>query len=45
LMLTEVRGVAGGIFDIAGPSCITKGKCEEVNPCGEPYGSMEELLN
>ncbi len=45
LMLKEVRGVAEGIFDIAGPSCITKGKCEETNPCGEPYGSMEELLN
>ena len=44
LMLSEVRQVAPGIFDVAGPSCVTMGKCEETKPCGKPYSSMEDLL-
>jgi len=45
LMLIEVRKVAGVIFDVAGPPCVTKGKCEEAKPCGKPYSSIEELLS
>jgi len=44
LMLSEVREVASGIFAVAGPSCVTKGKCEEARPCEKPYLSMEDLL-
>jgi thymidylate synthase (FAD) len=43
-MLRQARGVAPYIFAVAGPSCISKGSCEEERPCGNPYQSMEELL-
>ena len=43
-MLGAVRSAAPLLFETAGPSCLTAGKCGEMNPCGSPYGSMEELL-
>lgn len=43
-MLVIVREEAPEVFKIAGPSCVTKGKCEEARPCGEPYSGMENLL-
>lgn len=43
-MLRQAREKAPYIFALAGPSCVSKGSCEEEKPCGKPYGSMEELL-
>jgi len=43
-MLRLARVEAPHIFATAGPSCISKGSCEEERPCGNPYQSMEELL-
>jgi len=43
-MLRQARERAPHIFALAGPSCVFKGSCEEERPCGNPYGSMEELL-
>jgi thymidylate synthase (FAD) len=44
LMLTQCRKAAPLIFDLAGPSCVTKGQCEESRPCDRPYKDMEDLL-
>lgn len=43
-MLILLREEAPLLFESAGPSCVTSGKCGEATPCGSPYGSMEELL-
>ncbi len=43
-MLREVRKVAPLLFEVAGPDCVTLGRCEEARPCGEPFSGMEELL-
>ncbi|NLI95827.1 MAG: FAD-dependent thymidylate synthase [Synergistaceae bacterium] len=43
-MLCLARGKAPGLFAAAGPGCLTRGGCVEARPCGEPYSSMEELL-
>lgn len=43
-MLAAVRRKAPIIFENAGPSCLSDGKCREIHSCGEPYQSMEELL-
>lgn len=43
-MLLAVRNMAPEIFDVAGPSCIVQGKCNEAHPCGMPYKDMGELL-
>lgn len=43
-MLREVQKVAPVIFNLAGPSCVVNGKCNEARPCGHPFHSMEELL-
>lgn len=44
LMLREARSVAPSIFRIAGPDCVTLGRCEEAHPCGSPFDGMEALL-
>lgn len=43
LMFIEVSKVAPLLFSITGPSCLTKGHCEEAKPCGNPYKDMEQL--
>lgn len=43
-MLLAIRGVSPEIFNLAGPSCVTQGQCNEAHPCGTPYNDMEELL-
>ncbi|NLH95348.1 MAG: FAD-dependent thymidylate synthase [Synergistaceae bacterium] len=43
-MLCLAREKAPGLFAIAGPGCLTRGGCPEERPCGEPYSSMEDLL-
>lgn len=35
-MLQLVRNVAPALFKVAGPSCITEGKCHEHKSCGKP---------
>lgn len=45
LMLLAVREAAPEIFDIAGPSCVVSGKCNEAHPCGTPYRDIGELLS
>lgn len=45
LMLSSVREAAPEIFSLAGPSCVTQGKCMEAHSCGKPYRDMEELLS
>ena len=44
-MLREATAAAPQLFDIAGPSCVTEGKCAEAHPCGNPYKDMEQLLS
>ncbi len=44
-MLVKVREEAPLLFETAGPSCVLRGRCEEKNPCGRRYSSLEELLN
>jgi thymidylate synthase (FAD) len=44
LMLAECRKVAPVIFELAGPSCVKTGLCQESRTCGNPYKSMEDLL-
>ena len=46
LMLIGCRSVAPVIFDVAGPSCVSRvpGECRESRSCGIPYDGMEDLL-
>ncbi|MDL2297899.1 FAD-dependent thymidylate synthase [Synergistaceae bacterium OttesenSCG-928-D05] len=44
-MLLLVREASPEIFGVAGPSCITLGRCTEAHPCGSPYSGMEEMLS
>lgn len=44
-MLREIRVAAPLLFEKAGPSCVLHGECREVIPCGNPYESLDELLN
>ena len=44
-MLALVREAAPLLFETAGPSCVVRGRCEEMKPCGMPYASIDELLN
>lgn len=44
-MLILAREASPEIFEIAGPSCVVSGKCEEAHPCGEPYENMEKMLS
>lgn len=44
-MLSAVRGVSPEIFALAGPSCVTIGKCCEAHPCNAPYKDMEDMLS
>lgn len=44
-MLLSAREVSPEIFSLAGPSCVTLGKCMEAHSCGQPYRDMEELLS
>jgi thymidylate synthase (FAD) len=44
-MLREVRKVAPLLFSVAGPSCITEGKCREKTSCGHPFKRVEELFD
>lgn len=43
-MLGLVRAASPELFDCAGPSCVTAGRCAEAHPCGDPYISFEEML-
>lgn len=45
LMLQSARCAAPEIFSLAGPSCVTLGKCTELRPCETPYKDMGELLS
>ena len=33
------------LFSIAGPDCVTRGRCFESRPCGQPFSDMEEVLS
>lgn len=44
-MLLKAREASPEIFNLAGPSCVTAGKCSEAHPCGMPYHDMEEMLS
>jgi thymidylate synthase (FAD) len=44
-MLCEVRKVAPLLFEVAGPSCLTEGKCRESNGCKQPFKDVEELFD
>lgn len=33
------------LFALAGPSCVTVGRCTELHSCGKPYKNMEDMLN
>jgi thymidylate synthase (FAD) len=43
-MLRLARGAAEELFLIAGPPCLTGGKCREADSCGSPFKNTEELL-
>ncbi|GHV28082.1 flavin-dependent thymidylate synthase [Synergistales bacterium] len=43
-MLRLVYDAAAELFVIAGPSCLTDGKCREASSCGSPFKNIEELL-
>jgi thymidylate synthase (FAD) len=43
-MLFQCRKAAPLVFGLAGPSCVTRERCEESRPCGRPYKNMEDLL-
>lgn len=45
LILAEVLEVAEALFTLAGPPCITSGKCREAHSCGKPYANMRELIS
>lgn len=44
-MLRLVREATPELFETAGPSCVTEGRCREERPCGRPFSSMDELLS
>lgn len=44
LMLAVARAAAPEIFGLAGPPCITLGRCTEAHSCKAPYRDMGELL-
>lgn len=44
-MLRIARQSAPLLFKTAGPSCVISGECREMNPCGRPYASVEEVLS
>jgi thymidylate synthase (FAD) len=52
----EIRGLAGKmlalvieaareLFDPAGPSCLTEGRCREAQSCGRPFSSLQDILS
>ena len=43
-MCKLAREAAPQLFTMAGPSCITQGRCTEAHSCGKPYASMEQML-
>ena len=43
-MLVAVRPVAPALFEKAGPTCLVTGRCEEKHSCGNPFATLEELL-
>jgi thymidylate synthase (FAD) len=43
-MLALARGAARGLFEAAGPPCITGGRCREARSCGKPFEDIEELM-
>ncbi|EHM09848.1 thymidylate synthase, flavin-dependent [Thermanaerovibrio velox DSM 12556] len=43
-MLGLVRAAAPELFELAGPSCVTAGRCSEEMSCNRPFSSVEELL-
>jgi thymidylate synthase (FAD) len=45
LMLKEVQAIAPVVFEKAGPSCVSTGKCSEgTMTCGRPAKSIDEIL-
>ena len=45
IMLSLVMDKAPALFAVAGPDCVTKGRCFESKPCGTPFSSVEEVLS
>lgn len=45
IMLSLSREKAPALFSIAGPDCVTKSRCFEAKPCGNPFSSVEEVLS
>lgn len=43
-MCKLAKEAAPQLFTLAGPSCVTQGRCGEARPCGDPYPSMEAML-
>ena len=44
-MLISAREKAPLLFSLAGPDCLTRGRCFESKPCGKPFSTMEEVLS
>lgn len=44
-MLLIARKEAPVIFSVAGPDCVTRGRCYESRPCGSPFSTVEEALS
>ncbi len=44
-MLRLAREKAPNLFAVAGPDCVTRGRCFESRPCGQPYANVEEVLS
>lgn len=43
-MFVLARKDSPELFSTGGPSCVAKGVCTEINPCGNPYKDMESML-
>jgi thymidylate synthase (FAD) len=44
-MLALAHKAAPELFEPAGPSCVTQGRCVESHSCGRPFSSMKEILS
>jgi thymidylate synthase (FAD) len=44
-MLDLAHKAAPELFEPAGPSCLTQGRCMEAQSCGSPFSSMGEILS
>ncbi len=43
-MCVLAKEAAPQLFTLAGPSCVTQGRCTEAHSCGNPYPNMEAML-